>query len=71
MDREARLNCDAQFTVNQVPEAVNRSPRGRNRPATPLAVHVEITIVGGEQGKHLTRRQGAAVRQALEWLRDH
>jgi hypothetical protein len=70
VDRKARLNCDTEFTVNQGPEATNRSPRSRSRPTTPLAVQAEITIVDGEQGKHLARRQGAAVRQALEWLRD-
>jgi hypothetical protein len=62
---------EEQTKEDQTPETTSRWPSSRNRTATPLAVHVEITIVDGEQGKHLARRQGAAVRQALEWLRDH
>lgn len=38
---------------------------------TPLAVRVELVLVDGEAGKVLARHQAAAVRAALEWVRDN
>jgi len=34
-------------------------------------VRIELVVVDGEDGKELLRRQGAVVREALQWFHDH
>jgi hypothetical protein len=48
-----------------------RGQAGRRRSAEPLEVRIELVVVDGEAGKELLRRQGAVVREALQWFHDH
>lgn len=45
--------------------------RGLCCPADGVRAVVEYLVVDGEDAHALARRQGAAVREVLEWLREH
>lgn len=58
-------------SVEQPPALPDHRPRRRGNAAAPLHVRVELVLVDGEAGKELARRQAAAIRAVLEWVRDH
>jgi hypothetical protein len=57
-------------TVEQTSAQANHRSGCRQGKAAPLTVRVEL-VLDGEAGKELARRQDAAVRAVLEWVRDN
>ncbi len=70
VDAEAFAELDDQSTSAdaRLRAALAARRSGRGRAQTPLTTHIELVVVGGEEGEHLRRRQAAAIRRMLQLL---
>jgi hypothetical protein len=66
------MTTPSRERVIRLPFPVQPLNRRRSRLGEPT-VHIELVVVdsNGQFGKELRRRQGSAVRQALQWFADH